>query len=123
MRQSDSSLFKPTADDIFDDVFSDLDQEQAAQVKAKAAEEAMQLVAEKKRGEIKYANASRDIANFVNNADLMEQRKKDYQMSAEFEGASGVTKIQVSRNWSRMIVAGGVVGILLVLILVFVLTR
>ena len=36
----------------------------------------MRLVAEKKRGEIKYANASRDIANFVNNSDLMDQRKR-----------------------------------------------
>ena len=120
VRQNDNSLFKPTADDIFDDVFTDLDQEQAAQVKAKAAEEAMRLVAEKKRGEIKYANASRDIANFVNNADLMEQRKKDYQMSAEFEGASGVTKIQVGRNWSRTFIAGSAIGILLVLVLLYV---
>ena len=123
VRQNDTSLFKPTADDIFEDVFSDLDQEQAAQVKANAAEEAMRLVAEKKRGEIKYANASRDIANFVNNADLMEQRKKDYQMSAEFEGASGVTKIQVGRNWSKTLIAGGAIGIVLVLILLYVLTR
>ena len=120
VRQTDNSLFKPTADDIFDDVFNDLDQEQAAQVKAKAAEEAMRLVAEKKRGEIKYANASRDIENFVNNADLMEQRKKDYQMSAEFEGASGVTKIQVGRNWSRTFIAGSAIAILLVLILLYV---
>jgi hypothetical protein len=60
VRQKDTSLFKPSAEDIFDDVFNDLDSEQAAQVKAKAAEEAMRLVAEKKRGEIKYANASRD---------------------------------------------------------------
>jgi hypothetical protein len=51
VRQKDSSLFKPTAEDIFEDVFSDLDHEQAAQVKARAAEEAMRLVAEKKRGE------------------------------------------------------------------------
>ena len=123
VRKNDTSLFKPTAEDIFEDVFTDLDQEQAAQVKARAAEEAMRLVAEKKRGEIKYANASRDIANFVNNADLMEQRKKDYQMSAEFEGASGVTKIQVGRNWSKTVVAGTAIGILLVLILLYVLTR
>ena len=27
VRQSDNSLFKPTADDIFDDVFSDLDRD------------------------------------------------------------------------------------------------
>jgi DNA polymerase III delta prime subunit len=117
VRQNDKSLFKPSAEDIFEDVFSDLDEEQAAQVKAKAAEEAMRLIAEKKRGEIKYANASRDIANFVNNADLMEQRKKDYQMSAEFEGASGVTKIQVGRNWSKTLVVGSVIAILLALII------
>ena len=123
VRQNDNSLFKPTAEDIFEDVFKDLDEEEAAQVKARAAEEAMRLVAEKKRGEIKYANASRDIENFVNNADLMDQRKKDYQMSAEFEGASGVTKIQVGRNWSKTLVAGGTIGFLLLLILIYVLTK
>ena len=122
VRQNDKGLFKPNAEDLFDDVFSDLDHDQAAQIKAKAAEEAMRLVAEKKRGEIKYANASRDIENFVNNADLMDQRKKDYEMSAEFEGASGVTKIQVGRNWSRTLV-GGSVAVLLVLILLYVIAR
>ena len=123
MRPNDTGLFKPTAEDLFEDVFSDLDAEQAAQIKAKAAEEAMRLVAEKKRGEIKYVNASRDIENFVNNADLMDQRKKDYQMSAEFEGASGVTKIQVGRNWSKTLVVGGTIGVLLLLILLYVLTK
>lgn len=122
VHQNNKGLFKPNAEDIFDDVFSDLDHDQAAQIKAKAAEEAMRLVAEKKRGEIKYANASRDIENFVNNADLMDQRKKDYQMSAEFEGASGITKIQVGRNWSRTVVGGGV-AVFLVLILLYVITR
>ena len=121
VRQNDTSLFKPTAEDIFEDVFTDLDQEQAAYVKAQAAEEAMRLVAEKKRGEIKYANASRDLANFVNNADLMDQRKKDYEMSAEFEGASGVTKIQVGRNWSRTLIVGSTIVIFLVLILLYIL--
>ena len=46
-------------------------------------------------------HASRDIANFVEKADLMDQRTKDYQMTGEFEGAS--------------------IGILLVLILLYVL--
>ena len=123
VRQNESSLFKPTAEDIFEDVFTDLDPDQAAQVKAIAAEEAMRLVAEKKRGEIKYANASRDIENFVNNADLMDQRKKDYQMSAEFEGASGTTKIQVGRSWSKTLIAGSVIGIVLLLILLYVFTN
>ncbi|HET6974887.1 MAG TPA: hypothetical protein VFI24_01075 [Pyrinomonadaceae bacterium] len=121
VRKNDTGLFKPNAEDIFDDVFSDLDRDEAAKVKAKAAEEAMRLVAEKKRGEIKFANASRDIANFVNNADLMDQRKKDYQMSAEFEGASGVTRIQVGRNWSKTLIAGGTIAIVLILVLLYLL--
>jgi len=66
-------------------------------------------------------HASRDIANFVEKADLMDQRKKDYQMIGEFEGASGVTKIQVGRSWSKTLVVGSVIGILLVLILLYVL--
>lgn len=53
----------------------------------------------------------------------MEQRKKDYQMSAEFEGASGVTKVQVGRNWSKVLVARSAIGLLLVLILVYVFTK
>ena len=32
-------------------------------------------------------------------------------MSAEFEGASGVTKIQVGRNWSRTLIAGGAIAV------------
>lgn len=85
-------------------------------VKATAAEEAMRIVAEKKRGEVKFQNASRDIANFVHNADLMEERKKDYQMTGEFESASGVTKIQVGRNWTNTVIAGTIAAILLILI-------
>ena len=95
--------------------------ERRERMRARLLASAMQLVAEKKRGEIKYANASRDIANFVENADLMDQRKKDYQMTGEFEGASGVTKIQVGRNWSKTLVVGSVIGILVVLILLYVL--
>lgn len=119
-RKNNTGLFKPTAEDIFDDVFSNLDNDQARQVKAKAAEESMRLVAEKKRGEIKYGNASRDIANFVHNADLMDQRKKDYQMSGQFESASGMTNIQVRRNWSNSIIAGAIIGVLLILLTLYV---
>ena len=122
-RQNNTGLFKPSAEDIFDDVFSELDSDQARQVKAKAAEESMRLVAEKKRGEIKYGNASRDIANFVHNADLMDQRKKDYQMSGHFESASGITNIQVGRNWSTTIIAGVIVGIILIVMMLYVFTN
>ncbi|HKG59934.1 MAG TPA: hypothetical protein VKB05_09245 [Pyrinomonadaceae bacterium] len=121
VRQNNSGLFKPTAADIFDDVFSNLAEDQARQVKAKAAQEAMRLVAEKKRGEIKYENAAKDIANFVANADLMDQRKTDYQMSGQFESASGLTKIQVGRNWSRTIVIAVVIGLVLLAVAIYLL--
>lgn len=120
VKPNQSGLFKPTAEDIFDDVFSNLDEDQAQQVKSRAAEEAMRIIAEKKRGEVKYENASRDLANFVHNADLMEERKKDYQMTGQFESASGVTKIQVGRNWSTTLIAGAAVAILLIMILLYV---
>lgn len=120
VKQNQTGLFKPRAEDIFDDVFTDLDQDQARQVKARAADEAMRIIAEKKRGEVKFENASRDIANFVHNADLMEERKKDYQMSGQFESASGVTKIQVGRNWTTTVVAGSIAAIVLLVILFYV---
>lgn len=120
VKQNQGGLFKPNAEDIFDDVFSNLDEDQVQQVKARAAEEAMRIIAEKKRGEVKFENASRDIANFVHNADLMEERKKDYQMSGQFESASGVTKIQVGRNWSNTLIGGAVIAIVLIIILLYV---
>ena len=120
VKQNNSGLFKPTAEDLFEDVFSDLDHDEANKVKASAAEEAMRIIAEKKRGEVKYENASRDIANFVHNADLMEERKKDYQMSGQFESASGVTKIQVGRNWSNNMIAGTIGAIVFIAIVLYV---
>ncbi len=51
----------------------------------------------------------------------MDERKKDYQMSAEFEGASGITKIQVGRNWTGTLIAGGVFALVLLLILLYLL--
>ena len=102
-------------------MFTNLDEDQARQVKAKAAQEAMRIVAEKKRGEIKYENAAKDIANFVANADLMDQRKTDYQMSGQFESASGMTKIQVGRNWSQTIVIAVVIGLVLVAVAIYLL--
>jgi hypothetical protein len=77
--------------------------------------------AEKKRGEIKYENAAKDIANFVANADLMDQRKTDYQMSGQFESASGMTKIQVGRNWTQTIVIGGVILLVLLVVAIYLL--
>lgn len=44
-------------------------------------------------------------------------------MSAEFEGASGVTKIQVGRNWSKTLLIGGTIGVFLLLFLLYVLTN
>lgn len=120
-RDEASSLFKPRTEDIFDDVFSSLDEQQASQVKAKAAEESMRIIAEKKRAEIKMTNARHDIRDFIENADDMERRKKDYQMRGRFESASGSTEIQVSRNWSQTLVTAGVIIAILIIVALYVL--
>jgi hypothetical protein len=120
-RDESSPLFKPRAEDLFDDVFSSLDEQQAGKVKAKAAEESMRIIAEKKRAEIKTANARHDIRDFIENADGMEKRKKDYQMKGRFESASGSTEIQVGRNWSQTLLTIGVVVAILIIVALYAL--
>jgi hypothetical protein len=120
-RREESSLFKPRAEDIFDDVFSTLDEQQAGEVKLKAAEESMRIIAEKKRAEVKTANARHDLRDFIENADGMERRRKNYQMHGRFESASGSTEIQVGRNWSQTLVAAGVAVAALVVIVLYAL--
>lgn len=120
-RQNDSSLFKPRAEDIFDDVFASLDEKQASKVREKAAEESMRILAEKKRAEIKTTAARQDIHDFIDNADEMEKRKKDYQMRGRFESASGSTEIQVSRNWSQTLTVAVVILVALIVIVAYLL--
>lgn len=112
------SLFRPTAEDIFETAFENLDREQARNVSNKAAEEAVKIVAEKKRSEQKFENAAKDINRFIDNASLMDQASgvRDYSMNGTFESASGVTNIQVSRQRSKTaIVIAVVVGLVLLL--------
>lgn len=112
------SLFRPSAEDIFETAFENLDQEQARNVSSQAAEEAMRLVAEKKRAEQKFNSATRDIDRFIENANMMDQASgvRDYNMSGAFESASGVTNIQVSRQRSKTaIVIAVVIGLVLLL--------
>jgi hypothetical protein len=112
------SLFRPTAEDIFDTAFDNLDREQASNVSNKAAEEAIRIVAEKKRSEQKFDNAKKDIGRFIENANEMDRASgvRDYSMSGAFESASGTTNIQVSRQRSKTaIVIAVVVGLVLLL--------
>jgi len=51
----------------------------------------------------------------------MDQRKTDYQMSGQFESASGMTKIQVGRNWTQTIVIGGVILLVLLVVAIYLL--
>jgi hypothetical protein len=120
-RREESSLFKPRAEDIFDDVFSALDERQAGEVKLKAAEESMRIIAEKRRAEVKTANARHDLRDFIESADEMERRRKDYQMRGRFESASGSTEIQVGRNWSRTLGVAGVAVAALIAVVLYVL--
>jgi hypothetical protein len=116
--KGNSSLFKPRTDDILDEVFSSLDEKQVAQVKSKAADELVKIAAEKRRAEIKTDYAQQQMEAFINNADELERRKKDYRMHGRIESASGYTEIEVSRNWSQTII----IGVIVLAIVGFVLT-
>lgn len=117
-KSKNNSLFRPTAEDIFETAFENLDREQARNVSEKAAEEAMRIVADKKRSEQKFDNAKKDINRFIENANMMDKASgvRDYSMSGSFESASGMTNIQVSRQRSKTaIVIAVVVGLVLLL--------
>jgi hypothetical protein len=42
-------------------------------------------------------------------------------MSGQFESASGMTKIQVGRNWSQTIIIAVVIGLVLVAVAIYLL--
>lgn len=118
--RKDNSLFKPRAEDIFDDIFASLDEKQAGQIKAKAAEEFTKIIAEKKRAEHRAVNAHTEMQSFIETADTMDTRRRDYQMKGRFESASGSTEIQVGRNWSTNLFTGVIVGVGLILLILYV---
>lgn len=120
--RKNESLFRPTAEDILDNPFENLDRQQTEDISRQAAEEAVRIAVEKKRSEQKFENAQKDISTFVDNANRIDQasRGRDYSMSGSFESASGTTNVQISKQNSKMaIIIAVVVGLVLLIFFLF----
>ena len=112
------SLFRPTAEELLDNSLENLDEAQARALSKMAAEESVRIAAQKKVSEVKYENARKDIERFIEDANMLDKASgvRDYKMSGTFEGASGTTNIQVSRQRSKTaIVIAVVVGLILII--------
>jgi hypothetical protein len=92
------SLFRPTARDVLDNAFAELDEQQAKSIKEKAAQEALQIEIDRARTGIKFDNASREMDNFIHNAQTLDQSVQEYDLRSTIESASGTTQVHVRRN-------------------------
>ena len=120
--QKNQSLFRPTAEDILDNAFENLSAEQAQEINAKAAKEAIRIYTDKKRSEHKFENAKKDMTNFIQNANELDHasRGRDYSMKGSFESASGTTNVEISRKTSQTAVTiAVVVGLILLVFFLF----
>ena len=116
-RRQDHSLFRPSVSDIMDNALVNLDEKQVRDVSEQATREALRLEVERRQAENRFENSSKDISNFIDNANLMEKRNRDFEMKGEYESASGMTSIRVSRQKTQttlIVVAAIFVAILLI---------
>jgi hypothetical protein len=119
------SLFELTADDVLDSALQNLDEKQAREVTRKAADEAIKIAAEKRMAEHRGQAARDEMANVINNANLLDRRGGDYEIKSTFETATGTTEVQIRRSGSRtVLIAAAVLGaILLLSILIIVMAK
>src|SRR5215470_1202160 len=115
------SLFPLTADDIVDNALQSLDENQAREVTKKAADEVVRIAVEKRKAEYRSVRAQEEMRNLINNANLLDEKVGDYKISSTFETATGTTSVEIKKSKTNLtlIIAGLIVGLLLVLIFVF----
>lgn len=113
----EKSLFKPTIEDSFDSAVSNLDEKQVKEISEQIAKETIRLEVKKRESAQRYVNASNDMDKFIENADRLENRNRDFNMKSTFESASGTTHIEVSRKRTQTIVIVAVVLAVILLIL------
>jgi hypothetical protein len=116
------SLFELTADDVLDSALQNLDEKQAREVTRKAADEAIKIAAEKRMAEHRTQSARDEMANVINNANLLDRRGGDYEIKSTFETATGTTEVQIRRSGSRtLLIAAAVLGAIILLSILIVL--
>jgi len=120
--KQDRSLFKPTADDILDNAFANLDESAAKRINEQAASEALRLSVMSKENEMRFDNAQRELGSVADTVRMMENTTSaDFSINKTIHSASGTTDIQVKRQpYRTTIIVALVVGVVLLL---FYLTR
>jgi hypothetical protein len=89
----------------------------AKQISQEAVREAIHLEAQRRGAEIKTQQSKQDMDTFIETADRMQQRGHDYRMSGEYNSASGITKIEVSKHHTTAIIVISLVVALIALVL------
>jgi len=117
------SLFPLSAEDIVDNALQNLDENQARRVTEKAADEIVRLAVEKRKAEYRNSAAQDEMHNLINNANLLDKRVGDYKITSTFETASGTTNVEIRKSKFTPIMIVSVGLIMLVLLLVFFLTK
>ena len=110
-------LFPLKAEDIIDNAFENLDEKQVREVSKKAAEEAVRLEIERRKGSQRTESAQQEIRNVIDNANLLDQRGGDYKIDSTFETASGTTTVQIAKSKSiTLMIMAAVVGVLVIVV-------
>lgn len=119
VQRQGQSLFRPSVSDIMDNALGNLDEQQVRNVSEQATREALRLEVERRQAQNRFENASKDMSNFIDNADLMDRRNRDFEMRGEYETASGKTSIRVSRQKTQTTVIVAVVVFIALLLIYF----
>ena len=92
------SLFPLSPDDIVDNALQNLDEKQIADVTRKVADEVVRIAIEKRKSEYRGNAAQDEMRNLIENANLLDNRGGDYQITSTFETASGTTNVEIRKS-------------------------
>ncbi len=109
------SLTQPGS--LLDEALTKLPKEQQEKLLSKAIEKRLEIDDDSKRAELRYQASSLDMANTVRQIEETERTtNSDYTINAEYETASGRTKIEVKKsNNTVIIVIAIVIGVVFLL--------
>ena len=119
------SLFPISAEDIVDNALQNLDEQQAAEITRKAADEVVRIAVEKKKAEYRNTAAQEEMRNLINNANLLDKSVADYKINSTFETASGTTNVEIRKSkLTTTNIIAIIIGLaILVTLVFFLLTR
>lgn len=98
---------------------NDLSESQLVELKKKILEEQISLEVSQIKADQRFHNSSRDMANTVQTIrDIEQSTKSDYEISSNYETASGQTRVTVKRNNNTvLIIVAIVIGVIAFLLL------